>query len=84
MKKRYFNKILFTLKGFVRLNWGAPFIVLFLLFLIGIGVCSLIGLSSLADSLSIYAYYLLIAGIALQFFCLVKYRKRSDDSRDVT
>ena len=84
MEKRYFTKILFTLKGFMRLNWGAPFIVLFLLFLIGTGVCSSIGLSSLADSLSIFAYYLLIAGIALQFFCFLKYRKRPDDSRDET
>jgi hypothetical protein len=84
MEKRYLNKILLALKGFVRLNWGAPFIVLFLLFLIGTGVCSSIGLSSVADALSIFAYYLLIAGIALQFFCLLKYRKRPDDSRDVT
>lgn len=80
MDKRYFNKILFYFKGFVRLNWGAPFIVLFILFLMIAGVSSLIGFLSFADSLAIYAYYLLIVGVALQVFCLVKYRKRHDDS----
>jgi hypothetical protein len=44
------------------------------------GVSSLIGFLSFADSLAIYAYYLLIVGVALQVFCLVKYRKRHDDS----
>jgi hypothetical protein len=83
MDKSYFNKILFYFKGYARLNWGAPFIVFFVLFLMLTGVCSLIGFLSFADSLAIYAYYLLIVGVTLQVFCLVKYRKRPIDSRDV-
>jgi hypothetical protein len=50
----------------------------------GTAVCSLIGLSSLADSLAIYAYYVLIAGIILQLVCFIKYRKSPGDSQDLT
>ena len=83
MDDRYLKKFLISFKGYIEENWGLPFIGLCVLFLMAAAVCSLIGLSSLADSLVIYAYCVLIAGVILQLICFVKYRKKRDDSPDM-
>jgi hypothetical protein len=36
-----------------------------------------VGLSSIANAVSIYAYYALVAGIFLQIVCFVKHRRIS-------
>ena len=83
MDDRYLKKFLTSFKGYIEANWGLPLIGLCILFLMATAVCSFIGLSSLADSLAIYAYYALIAGVILQLICFIKYRKRRDDSPDM-
>ena len=65
-------------KGYVKENWGSPFIVGFMLLLIVAAVSLSAGLSSLADTVAVYAYYALVAGVFLQLASFLKYRGKSD------
>jgi hypothetical protein len=73
-----FNKITLKVKGYVKENWGSPFIVGFMLFLVVAAVSLSAGLSSLADTVAVYAYYALVAGVFLQLASYLKYRGKSD------
>ena len=73
-----FNKIMLKVKGYVKENWGSPFIVGFMLFLVVAAVSLSAGLSSLADTVAVYAYYALVAGVFLQLASFLKYRGKSD------
>ncbi len=79
MTRIYLKRLLAFLAGSIKQNWGAPFIALFILLLIVTAAASSMGLVSLADSVTIDAYYVLIAGVVLQFFCFIKYRKKRPD-----
>lgn len=67
------------LKGYLRENWGAPFVVGFMLLLL---VCAGLltgGNSGLADEVAVYAYYLLVIGVVLQLVSFLRQGKRSVD-----
>lgn len=66
------------LLGYNRENWGAPFFVGFILFLVVAAVSLSAGWSSLANTVSVYAFYALVAGGFLQLACFLKYRGKSD------
>ena len=66
-------------KGYVKENWGSPFIVGFMLLLIVAAVSLSAGLSSLANTVAVYAYYALVAGVFLQLASFLKYRGKSND-----
>jgi heme/copper-type cytochrome/quinol oxidase subunit 4 len=68
-------------KGYLRLNWGAPYIVGFMLLLLSAAASLSVGSESLADLLAVYAYYFLVAGVVLQLVCFLKCSK--DDSEKV-
>ncbi len=74
-----FDKIMIKVKGYVRENWGSPFILGFMLLLIAAAVSLSAGFSSLADTVAVYAYYALVAGVFLQLTCFLKYRGKNDD-----
>jgi len=74
-----FNKITLKVEGYVKENWGSPFIVGFMLLLIATAVSLSAGLSSLADNVAIYAYFALVAGAFLQLASFLKYRGKSKD-----
>jgi hypothetical protein len=74
-----FNKIMLKVEGYVKANWGSPFIVGFMLFLVVAAVSLSAGLSSLADTVAVYAYYALVAGVFLQLASFLKYRGKSDE-----
>ncbi len=74
-----FNKIMIKVKGYVKENWGSPFILGFMLLLIAAAVSLSTGLSSLADTVAVYAYYALVAGVFLQLASFLKYRGKSND-----
>ena len=57
------HKVLVELKGYVKKNWGFPFIAAFIL---------LLPFAYFADSISVLAFYTLLAGVVLQFFCFLK------------
>lgn len=74
-----FNKIMIKVKGYVKENCGSPFILGFMLLLIAAAVSLSTGLSSLADTVAVYAYYALVAGVFLQLASFLKYRGKSND-----
>ena len=74
-----FNKIMLKVKGYVGENWGSPFIVGFMLFLVVAAVFLSAGFSSLADTVAVYAFYALVAGVFLQLASFLKYRGKSDE-----
>ena len=63
------------IKGYARANWGAPFVLGFMLLLIVAAVSLSIGLGDLANEVAVYAYYALVVGVILQLSFL-KYRKK--------
>ena len=68
------------LKSYLTENWGAPFIVSCILLLLGAAAFLSCGLSSLADTLAIYAYYALIIGVMLQLASFLKCRKSNGEN----
>jgi hypothetical protein len=79
MSKDSAKKILAKIKGYVRENWGAPFVVAFMLLLVVAAASLAIGLDFLANEVAVYAYFALVAGVVLQLVCFLKYGERSYD-----
>jgi uncharacterized membrane protein HdeD (DUF308 family) len=69
-------------KGYVKENWGSPFIVGFMLLLVGVAVSLSEGLSSLADGIAICVLRLIV-GVILQLVCFVKYREKVGEAEAV-
>jgi hypothetical protein len=67
---------LFRVKGYVRENWGAPFILGFMLLLVVAAVSLSVGLDVLANGVAVCAYYALVAGVVLQLVCFVKFGEK--------
>jgi hypothetical protein len=67
------------IKGYVRENWGAPFIMGFMLLLLTAASSLIAGLAALADELAVYAYYALVAGVIGQVVCYLKSNKRNSE-----
>jgi len=65
-----------ALVSYVSENWGAPFIVVFMVLLIACAGLLASGLSSLANDVAVYAYYFLVAGVILQLASYLKYEKK--------
>jgi hypothetical protein len=63
-------------KGYVKENWGAPFILAFIALLIVAAGSLAIGSSSLANNVAVYSYYSLVVGVVLQLVCFLKYGKK--------
>ena len=70
---------MFRVKGYVRENWGAPFIVGFMVLLIIAAGFLVMGLAVLANEVAVYAYYALVAGVVLQFVCFLKFGEKGGD-----
>lgn len=67
---------------YIRGNWGAPFIVGFMLLLIVAAASLSVGLVSLADQTAVYGYYALVAGVIGQLICYLKYSKKNGADHD--
>lgn len=77
--KAVFSKIQVVIRKYVEKNWGFPFIVVFLVLLFSAAVFLSIGLSSLAESISVYAYFILVAGVVLQLVYILRNRGRNGE-----
>jgi hypothetical protein len=77
MPKNSAKEILAKIRGYVRENWGAPFITGFMGLLMVAATSLSMGLNFLANEVAIYAYYALVAGVVLQLVCFLKYGERS-------
>jgi hypothetical protein len=73
------KKIAVRAKGYVRENWGAPFIVGFMLLLMIAATSLSVGLTTLADEVAVYAYYALVVGVIGQLVCYLKFNKRNGE-----
>ncbi|MEM2195390.1 MAG: hypothetical protein QW803_13140 [Candidatus Methanomethylicia archaeon] len=60
-------------KNYFKANWGAPFIIAFMILLLVAAGYLAYGLERVANDLAIYAYYALVLGVVLQFICYIKY-----------
>ncbi len=70
------NYVRTKIVAYVRANWGSPFIVVFMLFLLFAAVSLSAGTPTLADTVAVYAYYALTVGVFLQLVCFLKDRKK--------
>ena len=77
MTKSFVKGIPVRVKGYVRENWGAAFIIGFLVFLMSAATSLLVGAEFLANELTIYAYYALTVGVVLQLACFLKCTKKN-------
>jgi heme/copper-type cytochrome/quinol oxidase subunit 4 len=68
-----------NVKRYVRENWGAPFIVGFIVLLVVAAVSLSMGLSASADVAANYAFYALAIGVVFQLACYLKYDRRSNE-----
>jgi len=69
----FVKRFLAKTRVYFRENWGAPFIVGFMLLLMVAAASLAMGLGVLADELAVYAYYALVVGVVLQLVCFLKY-----------
>jgi hypothetical protein len=67
-------------KGYLKENWGAPFVVGFMALLIVAAVSLLMNFGVFADEVAVYAYYALVVGVVLQLACFARYHKREGES----
>jgi heme/copper-type cytochrome/quinol oxidase subunit 4 len=79
MIKEFAKEFPARVKAYTRENWGAPFIVGFMLLLMVAAVSLSMGLAVLADGIAIAAYYALVAGVVLQLVCFLKYNKKNGE-----
>jgi heme/copper-type cytochrome/quinol oxidase subunit 4 len=79
MAKNLVRQIPAKIKGYVKENWGAPFIIVFMVLLVIAAAVLSLGLSSLADEVAVYGYYALTVGVILQLVCFLKYNKRNSE-----
>jgi hypothetical protein len=54
-------------------NWGAPFIIAFMIILMMCAYLLACGNEFAANVLAVYAYYFLVVGVVLQLICYIKY-----------
>jgi hypothetical protein len=79
MIKAFARKVSLRVKGYVKENWGAPFVLGFMALLIVSAVSLLMDFVVLANEVAVYAYYALVVGVVLQLVCFLKYRKRNGE-----
>ena len=64
------------LRGYLRENWGAPFIIAFMVMLMTAAGYLYYGLESIANDIAVYAYYSLVIGVVLQPIRYLKYGRK--------
>ncbi len=66
------REISVRIKGYFGENWGAPFVIVFMVSLIAAVVLLILGLPLTAEKVADFAYFTLVIGAALQLVCLLK------------
>lgn len=72
MLKSFIKGIQKKVRAYAKENWGAPFIIGFVLLLVIAAISLSMGFNALANSVAVYAYYALVAGVVLQIVCFLK------------
>jgi hypothetical protein len=63
-------------RQYLRENWGAPFVLAFILLLLASAVLLSSGNSNSANNIAVYAFYALVLGVVLQIASYVKYGEK--------
>lgn len=63
---------------YLRRNWGAPFVSIFIILLLVVAGELSYGSEALANDLAVYAFYFLAAGVLLQIASYVKFRNEPE------
>ena len=79
MIRNLFKEVPTRIKVYTRENWGAPFVVGFMMLLMVAAVSLSVGVADIANEVAIVAYYDLVAGVVLQLVCFLKYRKKDGE-----
>jgi|YelNatPaOPRAMG01_1025707.scaffolds.fasta_scaffold158617_2 predicted tellurium resistance membrane protein TerC len=68
--------------NYLKENWGAPFIICFMILLMVAALFLAEGVELVANEIAVYAYYFLVAGVILQLICYLKYgpKEESDEA----
>ena len=66
------------IKDYLKENWGAPFIIVFMILLTTAAVYLALGDEANANNIAVYAYYSLVIGVFLQLICFIKYGREED------
>jgi len=74
---KYFGVL--RIKNYFRVNWGAPFIIVFMALLLAAAGFLSLGFEALANDVAVYAYYFLVLGVVLQLICYFKYGGEGGD-----
>jgi hypothetical protein len=77
--RAFAGRVASRVKGYVKENWGAPFVVGFMALLMVAAVSLMMDYIVLADEVAVYAYYALVVGVVLQLACFIKYRQREGE-----
>ena len=77
--RAFASKIPARVKGYVKENWGAPFVLGFMALLIVAAVSLVMGLNLLANVVAVVSYYSLVVGVVLQLVCFLKYGKKNGE-----
>jgi len=67
-------------KDYLRENWGAPFIIAFMILLVIAAGYLAYGNEAFANDIAVYAYYSLVIGVILQIICYIKYGEDKHNS----
>jgi hypothetical protein len=76
MAKDSQTKIIDRAKSYLKVNWGAPFLVGFIVLLLGAPVLLLIS-APVSDTCAVLAFCTLIIGVMLQLASFLKYDKKA-------
>lgn len=78
-------KIPERLRNYLKENWGAPFVIAFMILLIVAAVYLSLGIETTANDIATYAYYSLVIGVFLQLISYIRYeRKENKESTKLT
>ncbi|MGI0091934.1 MAG: hypothetical protein ACREBS_09510, partial [Nitrososphaerales archaeon] len=68
-------------RRYLRENWGAPFVVAFIILLIASSILLTTGRAGSANSIGVYAFYALVLGVILQIASYIKYGEREEQKK---
>ena len=80
MIKDFVKEIPVRVKGYVRENLGAPFIIGFQVLLLVCAGLLIVGNTWLANGLATGAFFSLVIGVVLQLASFLKYKKKNEKS----
>ena len=71
-------RMIIKVKGYIKENWGSPFLAIFMFLLLGAAISLSVGFFSLANIVATSAFCALVVGVILQLICYLKYPRKDE------